>query len=85
MVRADGTKSAKIIQVIETRAKKGIGTSSDPVREVIQYWDLEGNPLATFDAAMAPSELQLELKMVKKAISELKEKLQPWNMSVKDQ
>lgn len=77
MVRADGTRSAKIIQVIETRAKKGIGTPSDPVREVIQYWDLEGNPLATFDAAMVPGELRLESAMVKKAISEMKEKLQP--------
>ena len=49
MVRADGTKSAKVIQVIETKAKRGLGTEKDPVRDVIQYWDLDGNFLAEAD------------------------------------
>ncbi len=40
MVRPDGTKSAKVVQVIETKAKRGLGTEKDPVREVTQYWDL---------------------------------------------
>lgn len=35
MNRANGTKSAKVIQVIETKAKRGLGTEKDPVREVI--------------------------------------------------
>lgn len=39
MFRAKGVKSAKIIQVIETKAQKGIGIKKDPVREVTQYWD----------------------------------------------
>lgn len=49
MVRPDGTKSAKVIQVIETKAKRGLGTKKDPVRIVTQYWDLDGNFLAEAD------------------------------------
>ncbi|MDQ9826686.1 hypothetical protein RFZ44_25715, partial [Acinetobacter sp. 163] len=52
MNRANGTKSAKVIQVIETKAKRGLGTEKDPVREVIQYWDFEGNFLAEMDTEM---------------------------------
>lgn len=40
MVRPEGTKSAKVIQVIETKANRGLGTEKDPVREVTQYWTL---------------------------------------------
>ena len=49
MVRPDGTKSAKVIQVIETVSKRGLGTEKDPVREITQYWDLDGNFLAESD------------------------------------
>lgn len=49
MVRADGTKSARIIQVIETKAKRGLGTEKDPVRAVTQYWDFDGKFLAEMD------------------------------------
>lgn len=49
MERPDGTKSAKVIQVIETKSKRGLGTEKDPVREVTQYWDFEGNFLAEAD------------------------------------
>lgn len=49
MVRPVGTKSAKVIQVIETKSKRGLGTEKDPVREVTQYWDFEGNFLAEMD------------------------------------
>lgn len=49
MVRPDGIKSAKVIQVIETKAKRGLGTKKDPVRIVTQYWDLDGNFLAEAD------------------------------------
>ncbi len=49
MVRAEGTKSAKVIHVIETKAKRGLGTEKDPEREVTQYWDLDGNFLAEMD------------------------------------
>ena len=35
MVRPDGVKSAKVIQVIETKAKRGLGTEKDPVLSLI--------------------------------------------------
>lgn len=49
VVRPEGTKSAKVIQVIEAKAKRGLGTEKDPVRVVTQYWDFEGNFLAEMD------------------------------------
>lgn len=49
MVRAEGTKKAKVIAVIETKAKKGSGVEKDPIREVTQYWDLNGHFLAEID------------------------------------
>ena len=70
MERATGTKSAKVIQVIETRSIKGLGTESDPAREVVQYWDLEGNHLATFDKCLIYHIAKLEEELSKKAISE---------------
>lgn len=48
--RADGTSSAKVIQVIQTVSKRGMGTKEDPVREVTQYWDLDGQFLAEHDS-----------------------------------
>lgn len=44
-----GTDSAKVIQVIETKATKGAGTEKDPVKIVTQYWSLEGKLLADND------------------------------------
>ena len=49
MVRPRGTDSARVIQVIETVAKRGLGTEEDPVRDITQYWDLDGNFLAEKD------------------------------------
>lgn len=49
MVRANGTKIAKVIQVIETKAERGLGVEKDPVREITQYWSLEGKLLAERD------------------------------------
>ena len=37
-----GCDSARVEQVIVTRALKGAGTENDPCREVIQYWTLDG-------------------------------------------
>ena len=33
MIRPDGTQSAKVIQVIETKSKRGMGTEKDPLIE----------------------------------------------------
>ncbi len=51
-MRARGTDSAKVIEVIETKSLRGDGTEKDPVREVTQYWDLDGNFLAEIDPAI---------------------------------
>lgn len=40
------TKSARVIQVIETVSLAGDGTDAHPVYEVRQYWSLDGKPLA---------------------------------------
>ncbi len=41
---------AGVIQVIETRAIRGVGKSEeDPVRSVLQYWDFDGTLLAEKD------------------------------------
>lgn len=44
------TRSAKVIQVIVTESVKGKGTEIDPYRVVTQYWDFDGNLLATRDS-----------------------------------
>ena len=49
VVRANGTSSARIILVIETKAERGLGIEKDPVREITQYWSLEGKLLAERD------------------------------------
>lgn len=40
------TKSARVIQVIETVSLAGDGTDTHPMYEVHQYWSLDGKPLA---------------------------------------
>jgi hypothetical protein len=48
--RPRGTDAAQLITIIETKSLRGTGvTESDPCREVIQYWDLDGNLLAEKD------------------------------------
>lgn len=69
MVRADGTKSAKMILVIETVSKRGLGTEKDPVRDVTQYWDLTGKFLAEMDVEHCIPLIQYEADAVKESIS----------------
>ena len=45
----NSVKKAKVISVVQVEAKIGTGTKEDPVRNAIQYWDLEGNLLFIFD------------------------------------
>lgn len=49
MERLDGPNSVKLISVIEVKAKRGLGIEGDPVREITQYWDKDGNFLAERD------------------------------------
>ena len=44
--RPRGADSAKVIQVIETRALEGRGTEDDPCRIRVQYWSMDGKLLA---------------------------------------
>ena len=53
-----GTDSAKVIQVIETRSLRGRGTGDDLCREVVQYWDFEGNLLAEKDPCITGGVIQ---------------------------
>lgn len=69
MIRPDGAKSARVIQVIETRAIRGLGTEKDPVRDVTQYWDFEGNFLAEMDVEHNIPIIEHESKAVKESIS----------------
>ena len=67
MIRPEGTNSARIIQVIETRAKRGLGTKEDPVREVTQYWDLDGNFLAEMDEQHCIAIIEYDAEAVSKS------------------
>lgn len=49
MERLDGPNSVRLISVIEVKAKRGLGIEGDPVREITQYWDKDGNFLAERD------------------------------------
>lgn len=49
MQRLNGPNSVRIISVIEVKAKRGLGIEEDPVREITQYWDQDGNLLAERD------------------------------------
>ena len=68
MKRPNGTRSAKVIQVIETKALRGMGTKEDPVREVAQYWDFEGNFLAEADVEHCIPIIEHDAEAVKKSI-----------------
>ena len=46
---SNSVKKARVVSVIQVEAKIGTGTKEDPVRKVIQYWDLDGNVLAERD------------------------------------
>lgn len=46
-VHPRGTDRAKVIQVIVTESLSGAGTEESPLCIVKQYWDFEGNLLAS--------------------------------------
>lgn len=69
MVRAEGTKSAKVISVIETKAKRGLGTEKDPVREVTQYWGLDGKFLAESDIEHCYATIKHDFDAVKDSVT----------------
>ena len=70
MVRPRGTDVARVISVIETKGIRGVGTEKDPVREVTQYWDFEGNFLAEADTEHSLQIIKLESEAIKASISQ---------------
>lgn len=40
---------AEVVQVIKTKSTRGNGTSADPIREIVQYWDFDGKLIIEFD------------------------------------
>ena len=45
-----GVDSVRVILVIETKTARGSGTPDDPVRQVTEYWSLDGEKLAKRDS-----------------------------------
>lgn len=64
MNRPNGVKEAKVIQVIETKSVRGLGTEKDPARVVTQYWDLDGKFLAEMDMELCAPLVELEAKAI---------------------
>lgn len=44
-----GRESAQVMQVIRSTFKRGLGTPSSPIRQVVAYWSLEGELLVEID------------------------------------
>ena len=70
MNRPNGVKEAKVIQVIETKSVRGLGTEKDPARVVTQYWDLDGKFLAEMDMELCAPLVELGAKAIKESTLE---------------
>lgn len=70
MNRPNGVKEVKVIQVIETKSVRGLGTEKDPARVVTQYWDLDGKFLAEMDMELCAPLVELEAKAIKESTLE---------------
>lgn len=68
MIRSNGTKSAREITVIETVSVRGSGTEKDPIRDVVQYWDLKGNFFAESDIEHCIPCIEHDTKAIKESI-----------------
>lgn len=51
------TKSARVIQVIETVSLAGDGTDIHPVYELHQYWSMDGKLLAKSESPINPDDV----------------------------
>lgn len=66
--RPNGVKGAKVIQVIETKAMRGLGTEKDPARVVTQYWDFDGNFLAEMDLEACAPLVEHEINAIRESM-----------------
>lgn len=79
MQRLDGPNGVKVISVIEVNAKKGMGIEGDPVREITQYWDMDGNFLAERDddPTLLAEQIEWESNRLRNIIKNWSKKQQP--------
>lgn len=69
MERPNGTEEARIIEVIQTKSIRGLGTKEDPTRTIYQYWDLNGKFLAEFDKQHVVPKMKHDYEAVRESIS----------------
>ena len=79
MQRLDGPNGVKVISVIEVKAKKGMGIEGDPVREITQYGDMDGNFLAERDddPTLLAEQIEWESNRLRDIIKNWSKKQQP--------
>ena len=79
MQRLDGPNGVKVISVIEVKAKKGMGIEGDPVREITQYWDMDGNFWAERDddPTLLAEQIEWESNRLRDIIKNWSKKQQP--------
>lgn len=51
-------RGARVVQVIEVRCLEGQGETSDPFREIIRFYSLDGELLATDDPYLETPETE---------------------------
>ncbi|NWO21333.1 hypothetical protein HW273_05410 [Oribacterium sp. oral taxon 102] len=52
MNKKERIQGVQVIEVVQVKYLRGSGSEKDPVREVIQYWDLSGKLLAERDSTL---------------------------------
>ena len=79
MQRLNGPDSVKVIRVVEVKAKRGMGIEGDPVREITQYWDMDGNFLAErdHDLTLLAEQIEWESNRLRDIIKNWSKKQQP--------
>lgn len=79
MQRLNGPDSVKVIRVVEVKAKRGMGIEGDPVREITQYWDMDGNFLAERDddLTLLAEQIEWESNRLRDIIKNWSKKQQP--------
>ena len=79
MQRLNGPDSVKVISVVEVKAKRGMGIEGDPVREITQYWDMDGKFLAERDddPTLLAEQIEWESNRLRNIIKNWSENQQP--------
>ena len=68
-IKPKGAHEVKVMEVIEVRTKYGEATNESPVREIIQYWNMDGFLLATIDPLIEANQIDSEeIKRIRKSL-----------------